>query len=118
MDFKKRAVAYKDAGHTFKQLREAFGIPNQTYCLWKMNLASGYYETKGKQERKRKIDKEQLKQAAADRPDAYLHELAAPFDCTGQAVSSALKNMRITRKKRLLLTKKNRKRTERHIGSG
>jgi hypothetical protein len=27
MDYRKRAVAYKQEGHTFKQVREAFGIP-------------------------------------------------------------------------------------------
>ena len=112
MDFKKRAVAYKDAGHTFEQLHEAFGIPNQTYYLWKRNLESGYYQTKGKQERTRKIDKETLKQAVANRPDAYLHELADLFDCSGQAVSLALKNMGIPLKKRPLPIGKNQKRTE------
>ena len=113
MDFKKRAVAYKDGGHTFEQLREAFGIPNQTYYLWKRNLESGYYQSKGKTERKRKIDKEHLAQAVAERPDAYLKELADLFDCTGQAVSSALKKMGITLKKRALPTGKNPRRTER-----
>jgi transposase len=115
MDFKKQAVAYKDGGHTFKQLHEAFGIPNQTYSLWKGYLESGCYATKDKQERKRKTDKERLKQAVADRPDAYLHELAAPFGCSGQAVSLALKNMGITLKKRPLPIGKNPKRTERDI---
>ena len=115
MDFKKRAVAYKNAGHTFKQLHEAFGIPSQTCYLWKGNLECGYYATKGKQERKRKIDKETLKRAVADRPDAYLHELAGLFDCSGQAVSLALKHMGITRKKRPLPIGKNPKRTEQRI---
>ena len=30
MDYRKRAVEYKDEGHTFKQLRQAFGIPCET----------------------------------------------------------------------------------------
>ena len=115
MDFKKRAVVYKDTGHTFKQLHEAFGIPNQTYYLWKRNLQSGYYKTKGKQERKRKIDKETLRRTLAQRPDAYLHELADLFGCSGQAVSLALKNMGITRKKRPLPIRKNPKRTGQRI---
>ena len=115
MDFKKQAVAYKDGGHTFKQLHEAFGILNQTYYLGKRNLESGYYATKGKQERTRKIDKETLAQAVADRPDAYLHELADLFDCSGQAVSEALKNRGITRKKRPSPIRKNPGRTGRRI---
>ena len=115
MDFKKQAVAYKDAGHTFKQLHEAFGILNQTYYLWKGNLESGYYATKGRQERKRKIDKKKLALAAAERPDACLHELADLFGCSGQAVSLALKNMGVTRKKRPLPIRKNPRRTGRRI---
>ena len=33
MDYKKQAVAYKDGGHTFEQLSEAFGIPNPDLLL-------------------------------------------------------------------------------------
>jgi transposase len=58
IDFRKRAVAYKQEGHTFKQLREAFGIPSETYYNWKEKLHSGYYQMKAKQIRRRKIDKE------------------------------------------------------------
>ena len=118
MDFKERAVAYKDSGHTFQQLSEAFGIPNQTYYLWKRNLESGYYQSKGKKERKRKIDKELLARVVAERPDAYLQELGDLFGCSGQAVSSALKKMGITLKKRALPTGKNPRRTGRRTSSG
>ena len=44
MDYKQRAVAYKQEGHTFQQLREAFGIPSETYYQWKKKLENGYYE--------------------------------------------------------------------------
>ena len=99
MDYKQRAVGYKDSGKTFKELTEAFCIPNQTYYLWKRKLESGYYQTKGKQQRKRKIDKEKLKEKIAVQPDIYLHELAVIFNCSTQAISAALKEMGITRKK-------------------
>jgi transposase-like protein len=71
-DFKERAVAYKQERHTFEQLREAFGIPSETYYQWKQNLENGYYDTAVKRERKRKIDKEALRQSVAGEPDAYL----------------------------------------------
>jgi transposase-like protein len=109
MDYKKRAVAYKQEGHTFKQLREAFGIPPQTYYDWKERLASGYYDVPIKRERNRKIDKDMLRQAVAQRPDAYLSELAGQFNCTASAVFYALEKLNITRKKRLILIRKNRK---------
>ena len=99
-DYRKRAVEYKDSGHTFKELAEAFKIPPITYYDWKEKLSNGYYETKLKRERSRKIDKEKLRQAVADKPDAYLHELAAQFGCTPQAVFYMLIKLNITLKKR------------------
>jgi transposase len=99
LDFKKRAVAYKGEGHTFKQLREAFNIPPETYYEWKEKLENGYYATKIKRERPGKIDKEQLKKAVEEKPDAYLYELAEPFGCTPQAVFLMLGKLKITLKK-------------------
>jgi len=94
MDYRMRAVAYKDEGHTFKELKEVFKIPAQTYYQWKEKFQNGYYETKIIRERKRKIDKGELKQAIAKKPDAYLHELADKFNCTESAVFYALKRLK------------------------
>ena len=107
IDYIKRAVAYKEEGHTFDQLREAFGIPNVTYYDWERKLKNGHYDVKRKRERNRKIDKEALKQAVADNPDAFLMEYAEQFNCTPTAVFYALENLGITRKKRLLPITKN-----------
>jgi transposase-like protein len=109
IDFKRRAVAYKQEGHTFVQLREAFGIPSETYYQWKENLENGYYETEIKRERKRKIDKEGLKRAVAEKPDTYLRELAEEYGCTESAVFYALKKLNITRKKNVSLITKNQR---------
>ena len=100
IDFIRRAVAYKDEGHTFGQLREAFGIPDVTYYDWKEKLKNGHFNAKTKRERRRKIDKEALKQAVADNPDAFLREYAEQFDCTPTAVFYALESLGITRKKK------------------
>jgi transposase len=110
MDFKKRAVAYKQEGHTFKQLREAFGIPSETYYQWEKKLKNGYYEIKTERTRNRKIDKEDLKRSVALKPDAYLYESAQKYDCTDSAVFYALKKLKITLKKRLSPTVKNLRR--------
>jgi transposase len=107
IDFIKAAVLYKQNGHTFRELKNTFGIPSQTYYIWKGNLESGYYQIKKpKQECSRKIDKEKLKKALAEKPDSYLRELAEPFGCSVQSVSAALKNMGITLKKNLHLQRK------------
>ena len=110
IDFIKRAVAFKQNGHSFKQLREVFGIPPETYYQWKKNLQSGYYETeKGIQERRRKIDRDRLKDAVVNKPDAFLHELAELFDCSPQAIFYMLQKLNITLKKRPLPIVKNLK---------
>ena len=114
-DFSQRAVAYKDEGHTFRELKEAFGIPPETYYQLKEKLEAGYYNVKVVHERKRKINKNDLKQAIAEKPDAFLRELAEKFKCTESAVFYALKKLKITRKKNSLPIKKNLKRNVRNI---
>jgi transposase len=115
MDYRKRAVAYRQAGHTFAELKDAFGIPPETYYQWNGKLESGYYENKTKQVRKRKIDKEELKKAVAGKPDAFLRELAEPFNCTPTAVFLMLKKCKITRKKRAIPIMKSQKRNAKNI---
>jgi hypothetical protein len=106
--FIKKAVAFKQNEHTFKQLREAFGIPAETFYQWENRRESGYYDVeRPKQERRRKIDKELLKKAADENPDAFLYELAALFNCTPQAVFSMLQKQNSAIKKRPLPTVKN-----------
>jgi transposase len=93
------AAAYKDEGHTFRELRGMFNIPAETYYLWKEKLENGYDGTKVFRERTRKIDKKKLEKAVGGKPDAFLYELAKQFGCTPQAVFLMLKKLKITRKK-------------------
>jgi hypothetical protein len=52
MDYRERAVAYKQEGHTFKQLREAFGIPSKPIISGRKNLTAGItkYQSNGNAE--------------------------------------------------------------------
>ena len=117
-DYRKQAVAYKDKGHSFNELKEAFGIPPETYYIWKERLENGYYDIKIVRERKRKIDKAELKRAIAEKPDAYLRELAEKFECSETAVFYALEKLKITRKKSLLPITKSPRRNVRSIKHG
>ena len=38
IDFIRCAVAYRDEGHTFTELKTVFKIPPETYYLWKEKL--------------------------------------------------------------------------------
>jgi transposase len=118
MDYKLRAVAYKGEGHTFKELKEAFKIPAETYYQWKERLENGYYETKIVRERKRKINKNELKQMVAENPGTFLRELGDKFNCTESAVFYALKKLNVTRKKNALPITKNPKKNVRNIQPG
>jgi len=116
IDFIKRAVAYKQEGHTLKQVREAFGIPAETYYDWKEKLENGFdFGVKAKGERRRKIDKVALEQAVEEKPDAFLWELAEQFNCTPVAVFYALEKLGITLKKRPLAIQKNLMKNEKSI---
>ena len=103
IDYRRRAVEYKDEGHTFKELKEVFKISAVTYYDWKKKISSGYYDQKRKSERRRKIDKEKLRAAVEEKPDAYLWELALLFNCSPPAVFYALKKHKITYKKNVCL---------------
>ncbi|MCL1919423.1 MAG: IS630 transposase-related protein [Peptococcaceae bacterium] len=116
--YRRRAVAYKDSGHTFKELKEVFGILSCAYYQWRSNKEiSGFYvlpET-GKATRKRKIDADELRKIIEDQPDLFLKEIAQKFDCSIAAVHKRLEKMKITRKKRHLPIRKSPKKKERNI---
>jgi transposase len=102
MDFIKRAVAYKQEGHTFKELKEVFNIPSITYYDWVEKLETGFeFGALVKKERNRKINKEALRQAVEDQPEAFQRELAEQFNCNPSAICQALQKMDITRKKNI-----------------
>jgi transposase len=107
IDFRKKAIEFMDKGHTPEELYEAFGIYPSRISEWRRlqketgSLAPQYRET-----RKRKIDIKKLEQALERKPDMTLPELAKQFNCTKQAIHTALKKMKITRKKRHLPTRK------------
>ena len=118
IDFIKRAVEYRQEGHTFAQLREAFDIPSATYYDWEAKLNNGHFDIVVKRERHRKIDKEALIKAVAEKPDAFLKEYAEQFNCTPTAVFYALEKLNITRKKRLLPILKNPSKSGRSFQKG
>ena len=70
------------------------GIPPETYYGWEEKLENKYYDVKIKRERKGKINKDALRQAVADNPDAFLWEYAEQFNCTSTAVFYALETLK------------------------
>jgi len=107
VDFRRRAIEYMDAGHSGKELYEAFKIYPSAIARWrKLFEETGSLETQYNETRVGKIDLTKLQKAIEERPDAYLWELAIEFNCTKQAIFYALKRLKITLKKRPLPTRK------------
>lgn len=97
------AVAFKDQGHTFKELKSVFGVSDNSYRNWKkLKEKTGFYAPKPtiKATRKRKIDPEKLNNAVQENPGIYLRELAEQFNCSTTAIHKQLKKHNITLKKR------------------
>jgi transposase len=108
IDYKKRAVEYKQEGHSFKELKAVFKISSQTYYRWAKEYKNNF-APKARVEYTRKIDKEQLLKALEEKPDAYLRELAEPFGASIQAVYYFLEKHKITYKKKRSRTQKSQK---------
>jgi transposase len=109
-DLRRRALAYMDAGHTYKELYEAYKIYPSAIARWRKLLSeTGSLEPQYPETHAGKIDISALEKALEEKPDQYLSELAKPFGVTKQAVFYALKKAKITRKKRRSHTVKNPK---------
>jgi transposase len=100
-DFREAVLAYKQKGHTIKQVYETFGIPKRTYHNWtNLKQKTGSLQPKKHSSRKRKIDKQKLKQYIEKHPDAYLKEIAKHFNYKTSSMYNAVVNLKITRKKK------------------
>lgn len=115
--FRRKAVEYKDSGHTFKQMEEVFGITSRSYYQWRENKElSGFYvlPKTEKATRRRKVDLNELKKIIEESPDLFLYEIAEKFGCSAVAIHNRLKKIKITHKKRHLPIRKSPKKKERN----
>jgi transposase len=108
--FRKRVIEYKNAGHTFKEVNEAFGVDSKRYYRWKKQLEeTGSLEYKSPKERRGKINKRELARLLEEHPDWYLREFAEKFNVCPQAIDKMFKKLGVTRKKKLLPIRRNRR---------
>lgn len=107
-DFKIRAIAYKNEGHTKTHVCEVFDIPPMTLTRWMKRLeATGELDNYYPSTRSGKIDMKKLEKDFEDNPNKQLHERAPDYNCTKQAIFYAKKRLKITRKKTLSHTSSN-----------
>jgi transposase len=110
--FRRLVIKYKDSGHTFAQVREAFGVGSRSYYVWKKELEeTGKFEKHYPKSRPVNIDPEKLRELAEKHPDWYPREFAAEFGVCFQAIDKRFKTLGITYKKNFYLFRKNVKST-------
>lgn len=105
-------IKYKDSGHAFAQVNEAFGIGSRSYYNRKAELEeNGKFENHYPKSRPGNIDPEKLRELAEKHPDRYLREFAAAFGVCFQAIDKRFKVLGITRKKNFYVFRKKRRET-------
>ena len=101
-DLRERAVKYYNTGHTLKETSEVFGTSINAISQWvKKYKETGDLSNKPLNRGFKKIDPEKLILFIERNPDAFLKEIAEEFKCSIEAVSKAMKKLKITRKKTL-----------------
>ena len=98
--YRERALDYWEEGHSKKETAKVFKVGTTTLLAWKAHLKeSGSLVPKKRRETWRKIEPERLKEYVSQHPDVYLKEIAQEFNCSVNAISLALRRLKITRKK-------------------
>ena len=101
LDYRNRAMELLGEGKSQTEVAELLGIGRKTVGSWKKreeagNLGTSYPSRRGAYY----INEEAIKAHLAEKPDAYLSELAEIAGGTVQGIRHALKRMGIRRKKR------------------
>lgn len=95
LDLRERAVSHVRQGGKRSEAARMFGIDRKTLYHW---LSVEDLRPKAHGPRRRKLNTVALAADVRDYPDAYLHERAARFAVTPQAVWYALRQMKIVKK--------------------
>ena len=99
--YRERTIEYRQEGHTLEETHQTFKVCRSTIQKWeKQWKETGDLEKKELHRGFRKIDPEKLKAYVAEHPDAYQSEMAQAFGCSESGIRDALRQYKITRKKR------------------
>jgi transposase len=98
--FRERVLEHVKSGKTQKEVGILFGLGANTITQWKKLLKeTGKLENRELERNFKKIDPEKLKRDIAERPDDFDKDRAVRFNCTKEAIRTARKKLKITRKK-------------------
>lgn len=97
---RKRALEAVRNGHTKAEVREMFGLGENTLRDWEnLEAKTGSLEDKPRNRTAYKIDREKLLAWYRENPYSTNKETAVAFNCSVSGIRSAKKAMGITRKK-------------------
>jgi putative transposase len=109
LDLRERVFKFLEKNNDKNEASNLFGVSPRTIQRWvERKKKTGSFKPLQKKIAYRKIDYDLLSKYVEDNPDKFLFEIAEKFSVTLQAVFYALKNLKITRKKKLLSTRKER----------
>ena len=114
VDLRLTAVLYRLDGHTYAETAKIFHVSVFAVHSWVQKYQeTGDLSDKPLNRGFKKIDPEKLRAYVKDHSDATQQEIADEFHCSNQAVSKAMKRLKITRKKKRAATRNGMKRRER-----
>lgn len=111
-DLRKKALDYIEKGGSRQLASEIFGVTTRTIQNWIHRQKLGILPAKIRRSSPSKIDNDKLRKYIEEHPDHYLREIAKAFGSTLQAVFYACKRLKITLKKRHLITKKETRKSD------
>jgi len=93
-------MKYIGKGNSVQKAHEVFDVGTTTIKEWKkLQKETGELSKRPSNRKPSKICPERLNAFITENPDSYQSEIAEEFKFTRQAVSHALKRLKITRKK-------------------
>ena len=115
-DLRKKVLEFIDSGHTKVAACKLFGIGRDTIYRWiKLRKDTGKLKAKVRTHCPRKVDYQKLQEIIQEKPDSTLKELGRFFNMSGPGMGYALARLKITRKKRRLITKKEMKKSDKNL---
>jgi len=107
VDLRMKAVKhYLGSGHTFAETGKIFNVGATTVRSWVVQYEeTGDVSNKPLNRKPKKLDPDKLRTYVKEHPDDTQQEIADAFGCTNQAVSKALRRLKITRKKKRFATR-------------
>lgn len=115
-DLRTKVLDFIDQGNTKILASKLFGIGRDTIYRWiRLRKDTGMLKAKVRVYLPLKVDYQKLQEIMKNKPDSTLKELGSFFNMSGPGMGYVLERLKITRKKRQLITKKETRKDEKSL---